>query len=201
MNAYQHFVIEALRAINASEIQAYQADEGQFAAWVSPTEDTDALERKLDDLHVFTGRLYGYVRQIIYNFEPNSENQHVLETISTMGALGLNEIVQVLLPRQVGVYLRTQGRDVPIFSAGEIETILIAALDAQWVTVDEAADQKGINAEVLRRLLRDDTRQRFYFPTAQEPRAYWLLRKREVGRWQPAEVGRPRRPPLDELND
>lgn len=201
-NAYQHFVIEALKAINASEIIAYSADEGQFVAAAGRGEDFDRLERATDDLHVFTGRMYGYVRQIVYDFEPNADNQRILETISQMGQFGLNEIIQVLLPHECAAYLKSQERDTPILTPGEIEIIMKVVISRKWVTVETAAEHKGVNTEVLRRLLRDETRQRRYFPTAREPFPYWLLCKREVDRWQPAEVGRPRRrDPIDELND
>lgn len=200
-NAYQHFVIEALEAISASEIIAYSADEGHFIAMAVPSRDILKTEKDADDLHVFTGRMYGYIRQIIYDFEPTNENQRVLETVSTMSEFGLNEIIQVLLPNECAAYLKAAGRDTAIFTPGEIEIILKAVISRQWITVDTAAEQKGVNPEVLRRLLRDEARQRISFPTAKEPFPYWLLRKREVDRWQPADVGRPRKTQIDELND
>lgn len=57
------------------------------------------------------------------------------------------------------------------------------------LTVDQAAALKGVAANTIYRLLRDDTRRQKLMPKAhyvgKSPRGAWVLNEAEVAAWQP----------------
>jgi len=179
-NQWEHQIISALRAIAQAEITDYEAAEGHFIAAVHPSADIAALERELVEYRAFQGRMYGYIREIVYGLTPSGESQRKLELLAQMGSFDYRQMAEVLLDVSTGLMHLIQ-----------VESLLIAYLDQRWETSDEAAERKGVNPEVLKRLLRDERRQAAYFPSAKPPCRHWRLRKYEVDAWTPAAVGRP----------